>query len=75
MEFMFTVLPASPPTHMPVVHFNRNGAFHVEPPPPKPRIERQRREPTKEAKRIMPTEVNTSSSSYCYKDIVTKHIE
>ncbi|TNM99862.1 hypothetical protein fugu_012895 [Takifugu bimaculatus] len=34
-----------------------NGAFHVEPPPPKPRIERQRREPTKEAKRIMPTEL------------------
>ena len=36
---------------------SRYGSFHAEPPPPKPRVERQRKAPTKEAKRIMPTQV------------------
>lgn len=40
-----------------MVHFIRIGSFHVEPPPPKQRIERQRKAPMKEAKRIMPTQV------------------
>lgn len=35
----------------------RMGSFHAEPPPPKQRIERQRKAPSKEAKRIMPTQV------------------
>ncbi|XP_019721608.1 non-structural maintenance of chromosomes element 4 homolog A [Hippocampus comes] len=33
------------------------GSFHAEPPPPKQRIERQKRPPGKEAKRIMPTQL------------------
>lgn len=44
--------------HTPVGHFIRNGAFHVEPPPPKPRVERQLKASTKQVKRIMPTQVN-----------------
>lgn len=40
-----------------VVPFIRMGSFHAEPPPPKQRIERQRKAPSKEAKRIMPTQV------------------
>lgn len=46
------------PIHTPVVPFVRNGAFHVEPPPPKPRIERHLKASTKQVKRIMPTQVN-----------------
>lgn len=52
----FTLCPR--PMFTSVVRFARNGAFHVEPPPPKPRIARQLRAPTKEAKRIIPTQVN-----------------
>lgn len=37
--------------------FIRMGTFHAESPPPKQKIERQNRAPTKEAKRIMPTQV------------------
>lgn len=60
---------------MPVVNFNRNGAFHVEPPPPKPRIERQRREPTKEVKRIMPTEVmGYSYMFYMYSALLARRL-
>lgn len=35
----------------------RMGSFHAEPPPPKQKIERQRKAPSKEAARIMPTQV------------------
>ncbi|XP_077437216.1 non-structural maintenance of chromosomes element 4 homolog A [Vanacampus margaritifer] len=33
------------------------GSFHAEPPPPKQKAERQRRAPSKDAKRIMPTQL------------------
>lgn len=33
------------------------GSFHAEPPPPKQRVERQRKVPRKEVKRITPTQV------------------
>lgn len=59
--FNFTVLPFTlcpRPMFTSVVRYARNGAFHVEPPPPKPRIARQLMPPTKEAKRIIPTQVN-----------------
>ncbi|KAK0149818.1 Non-structural maintenance of chromosomes element 4 A [Merluccius polli] len=32
------------------------GLFYAEPPPPKPRVERQRKAPTKEVQRVMPTQ-------------------
>lgn len=41
-----------------------NGAFHVEPPPPKPRIERQLKASTKEVKRIMPTQLKKLEGSH-----------
>lgn len=40
------------------------GTFHAEPPPPKQRIERQNRAPTKEAKRIMPTQLKKMEESH-----------
>lgn len=40
------------------------GSFYAEPPPPKPRTERQRRVPTKEAKRIMPTQLKKMEESH-----------
>nr|XP_020452858.1 LOW QUALITY PROTEIN: non-structural maintenance of chromosomes element 4 homolog A-like [Monopterus albus] len=40
------------------------GSFHAEPPPPKQRIERQRKAPTKEAKRIMPTQLKKMEESH-----------
>ncbi|XP_071754133.1 non-structural maintenance of chromosomes element 4 homolog A [Centroberyx gerrardi] len=40
------------------------GSFHVEPPPPKQRIERQRKAPSKEAKRIMPTQLKKMEESH-----------
>lgn len=39
------------------IYFIRMGSFYAEPPPPKQRVERQRKAPSKEAKRIMPTQV------------------
>ncbi|XP_036980875.1 non-structural maintenance of chromosomes element 4 homolog A [Acanthopagrus latus] len=39
------------------------GSFHAEPPPPKQRIERQRKAPSKEAKRIMPTQLKKMEDS------------
>ncbi|TDH01111.1 hypothetical protein EPR50_G00176880 [Perca flavescens] len=39
------------------------GSFHAEPPPPKQRIERQRKAPNKEAKRIMPTQLKKMEDS------------
>lgn len=39
------------------------GSFHAEPPPPKQRIERQRKAPSKEAKRIMPTQLKKIEDS------------
>lgn len=40
------------------------GSFHAEPPPPKQRIERQRKAPNKEAKRIMPTQLKKMGGSH-----------
>ncbi|XP_059215473.1 non-structural maintenance of chromosomes element 4 homolog A [Centropristis striata] len=40
------------------------GSFHAEPPPPKQRIERQRKAPGKEAKRIMPTQLKKMEGSH-----------
>ncbi|KAI3363101.1 hypothetical protein L3Q82_011743, partial [Scortum barcoo] len=40
------------------------GSFHAEPPPPKQRIERQRKVPSKEAKRIMPTQLKKMEDSH-----------
>ncbi|XP_017268414.1 non-structural maintenance of chromosomes element 4 homolog A [Kryptolebias marmoratus] len=40
------------------------GSFHAEPPPPKQRVERQRRVPSKEAKRIMPTQLKKMEESH-----------
>ncbi|XP_068183583.1 non-structural maintenance of chromosomes element 4 homolog A [Antennarius striatus] len=40
------------------------GSFHAEPPPPKPRTERQRKAPGKEAKRIMPTQMKKMEDSH-----------
>ncbi|XP_026165333.1 non-structural maintenance of chromosomes element 4 homolog A isoform X1 [Mastacembelus armatus] len=40
------------------------GSFHAEPPPPKQRIERQRKVPSKEAKRIMPTQLKRMEESH-----------
>nr|XP_057915222.1 non-structural maintenance of chromosomes element 4 homolog A [Doryrhamphus excisus] len=39
------------------------GSFHAEPPPPKQRIERQRKAPSAEAKRIMPTQLKKMEES------------
>lgn len=40
------------------------GSFHAEPPPPKQRIERQKKAPSKEAKRIMPTQLKKMDESH-----------
>lgn len=40
------------------------GSFHAEPPPPKQRIERQRKVASKEAKRIMPTQLKKMEESH-----------
>ncbi|XP_014907196.1 non-structural maintenance of chromosomes element 4 homolog A isoform X2 [Poecilia latipinna] len=40
------------------------GSFYTEPPPPKQRIERQRKAPSKEAKRIMPTQLKKMEESH-----------
>lgn len=40
------------------------GSFHAEPPPPKQRIERQRKAANKEAKRIMPTQLKKMDQSH-----------
>lgn len=40
------------------------GSFHAEPPPPKQRIERQRKAANKEAKRIMPTQLKKMEESH-----------
>ncbi|XP_054654639.1 non-structural maintenance of chromosomes element 4 homolog A [Dunckerocampus dactyliophorus] len=40
------------------------GSFHAEPPPPKQRIERQRKAPGAEAKRIMPTQLKRLEESH-----------
>ncbi|XP_013861439.1 non-structural maintenance of chromosomes element 4 homolog A [Austrofundulus limnaeus] len=40
------------------------GSFHAEPPPPKQRVERQRRVPNKEAQRIMPTQLKKMEESH-----------
>lgn len=40
------------------------GSFHAEPPPPKQRIERQRKVPGKEAKRMMPTQLKKMEESH-----------
>lgn len=40
------------------------GSFHAEPPPPKQRIERQKKAPSKEAKRIMPTQLKKMEESH-----------
>lgn len=41
----------------PVVVVFRRGSFHAEPPPPKQKVVRQSRAPTKETTRAMPTQV------------------
>ncbi|XP_074532039.1 non-structural maintenance of chromosomes element 4 homolog A [Halichoeres trimaculatus] len=56
----------------PSFHFMR-GSFHAEPPPPKQRIERQRKAPTKEAKRIMPTELKKMEDSH--QDATVREVE
>ncbi|TKS85397.1 Non-structural maintenance of chromosomes element 4 -like protein A [Collichthys lucidus] len=40
------------------------GSFHAEPPPPKQKIERQRKAPSKEAARIMPTQLKKMEGSH-----------
>ncbi|KAJ4948576.1 hypothetical protein JOQ06_020109 [Pogonophryne albipinna] len=40
------------------------GSFHAEPPPPKQRMERQRKAPGKEVKRIMPTQLKKMGGSH-----------
>lgn len=40
------------------------GSFHAEPPPPKQRVERQRKAPSKEVKRIMPTQLKKMEDSH-----------
>ncbi|KAK5853826.1 hypothetical protein PBY51_014950 [Eleginops maclovinus] len=40
------------------------GSFHAEPPSPKQRIERQRKAPTKEVKRMMPTQLKKMGDSH-----------
>lgn len=40
------------------------GSFHAEPPPPKQRIERLRKQPSKELKRIMPTQLKRMEDSH-----------
>lgn len=40
------------------------GSFYAEPPPPKQRVERQRKAPSKEAKRIMPTQLKKMDESH-----------
>uniref|UniRef100_A0A3P9GZD2 Non-structural maintenance of chromosomes element 4 n=1 Tax=Oryzias latipes TaxID=8090 RepID=A0A3P9GZD2_ORYLA len=40
------------------------GSFHAEPPAPKQRTERQRKAPSKEAKRIMPTQLKKMEESH-----------
>ncbi|KAM4608014.1 non-structural maintenance of chromosomes element 4 homolog A isoform 1-T2 [Polymixia lowei] len=40
------------------------GSFLSEPPPPKQRVERQRKAPSKEAKRIMPTQLKKMEESH-----------
>lgn len=40
------------------------GSFYAEPPPPKQRIERQRKAPSKEAKRMMPTQLKKMEESH-----------
>ncbi|XP_042290028.1 non-structural maintenance of chromosomes element 4 homolog A [Thunnus thynnus] len=40
------------------------GSFHAEPPPPKQRTERQSKAPSKEAKRIMPTQLKKMEESH-----------
>ncbi|XP_040034301.2 non-structural maintenance of chromosomes element 4 homolog A [Gasterosteus aculeatus] len=40
------------------------GSFHAEPPPPKQRLERQKKASTKEAKRIMPTQLKRMEGSH-----------
>ncbi|XP_029962706.1 non-structural maintenance of chromosomes element 4 homolog A [Salarias fasciatus] len=40
------------------------GSFYAEPPPPKQRTERQRKAPTKEAQRIMPTQLKKMEESH-----------
>ncbi|CAJ1067754.1 non-structural maintenance of chromosomes element 4 homolog A [Xyrichtys novacula] len=56
----------------PSFHFMR-GSFHAEPPPPRQRIERQRKAPSKEAKRIMPTELKKMEDSQ--QDETVKEVE
>uniref|UniRef100_UPI0037E8C0BE non-structural maintenance of chromosomes element 4 homolog A n=1 Tax=Semicossyphus pulcher TaxID=241346 RepID=UPI0037E8C0BE len=56
----------------PSFHFMR-GSFHAEPPPPKQRIERQRKVPGKEAKRIMPTQLKKMEDSH--QDATVKEVE
>lgn len=56
----------------PSFHFMR-GSFHAEPPPPKQRIERQKKAPTKEAKRIMPTELKKMEDSH--QDATVREVE
>ncbi|XP_061601255.1 non-structural maintenance of chromosomes element 4 homolog A [Cololabis saira] len=40
------------------------GSFYAEPPPPKQRIERQKKVPSKEVKRIMPTQLKRMEESH-----------
>ncbi|CAL8300033.1 unnamed protein product [Merluccius merluccius] len=47
----------------PSFHF-MYGLFYAEPPPPKPRVERQRKAPTKEVQRIMPTQLKKMEASH-----------
>lgn len=47
----------------PSFHF-MYGLFHAEPPPPKPRVERQRKAPTNEANRIMPIQLKKMEESH-----------
>lgn len=47
----------------PTFHY-MTGSFHAEPPPPKQRIERQRKATNNEAKRIMPTQLKKMEQSH-----------
>lgn len=48
-------------THTPVVNFIRNGAFHAKP-PPKPRMQQERKDPSKEFIEIKPIQVNRENN-------------
>ncbi|XP_058507727.1 non-structural maintenance of chromosomes element 4 homolog A [Solea solea] len=56
----------------PSFHFMR-GSFHAEPPPPKQKIARQSKAPSKQAKRVMPTQLKKLDE--CQQEATEKEVE